>query len=407
MTEQDDAAFARTFITVLVVLVVTGLVLVMLSRFIVRATSGPDPVEAVAERIAPVGQVNLGEPIEPGERPGARSESTADQDTATESAETGDAETEATTAEAEPAPAKKAGAPAAEEVVAEAGRGKEVYESACFVCHASAGVGAPVLGEEADWQARVAQGMDVLYDHAINGYQGENGVMPAKGGRADLSDADVQAAVDYMVAESGGLPEDNGGGDAESTAADVVAAESPAAEPKADTAGGQGSEAKATGGAKAAGEAQATDDAKTAGDAQATDDGKAAGGAQAAGDGKPAGEAQAAAEAGAADETGGEQAAAEEAAAGEAATAAAAAEGKKVYDTACFICHASGAAGAPKHGDAAAWEPRLTKGKEVLYDHAVNGFMGDHGLMPPKGGRTDLSDEQVRAAVDYMVDAVQ
>ena len=76
--------------------------------------------------------------------------------------------------------------------------------------------------------------------------------------------------------------------------------------------------------------------------------------------------------------------------------------GKSVYDAACFVCHANGVAGAPKLGDATNWQPRLEKGQLTLYSNAINGFMGEVGMMPPKGGRPDLSDEAIRAAVDYM-----
>jgi len=62
--------------------------------------------------------------------------------------------------------------------------------------------GAPKVGDAAQWTARIAQGMDVLVRHAIEGYQGSAGVMPAKGARLDLSDKEVADAVEYMVAES-------------------------------------------------------------------------------------------------------------------------------------------------------------------------------------------------------------
>ena len=78
-------------------------------------------------------------------------------------------------------------------------------------------------------------------------------------------------------------------------------------------------------------------------------------------------------------------------------------DGKKIYDAACFVCHANGVAGAPKLGDAANWQARINKGESVLYSNAINGYMGEVGMMPPKGGRPDLSDDAVKAAVDYMV----
>lgn len=80
--------------------------------------------------------------------------------------------------------------------------GPQVYNSACIACHGNGVGGAPVVGDVPAWSARIAQGTDVLYDHAINGFQGSAGVMIAKGGRMDLSDEEVQLAVDYMVAES-------------------------------------------------------------------------------------------------------------------------------------------------------------------------------------------------------------
>ena len=78
------------------------------------------------------------------------------------------------------------------------------------------------------------------------------------------------------------------------------------------------------------------------------------------------------------------------------------ADGKATYDSACFACHATGAAGAPKFGDTAAWAPRIAKGMDMLKEHAIKGFKGDSGFMPAKGGRADLSDDAVAAAVEYM-----
>jgi len=78
--------------------------------------------------------------------------------------------------------------------------GKKVYDTACTACHAAGIAGAPKSGDKAAWAPRIAQGANVLYDHAIKGFQGKAGVMPARGGNTSLSDADVKAAVDYMVA---------------------------------------------------------------------------------------------------------------------------------------------------------------------------------------------------------------
>lgn len=80
-----------------------------------------------------------------------------------------------------------------------------------------------------------------------------------------------------------------------------------------------------------------------------------------------------------------------------------AADGKAVFDGACFACHLTGAAGSPKFGDKAAWAPRIAQGMDVLKQHALNGYKGNSGFMPAKGGRADLSDDDVAAAIEYMV----
>ncbi|MGH8657768.1 MAG: c-type cytochrome [Gammaproteobacteria bacterium] len=77
--------------------------------------------------------------------------------------------------------------------------------------------------------------------------------------------------------------------------------------------------------------------------------------------------------------------------------------GKKTYDEACNVCHGTGAAGAPKFGDPDAWAARIAQGVETLYNHSINGFQGKAGIMPPKGGRVDLDDDAIKAAVDYMI----
>ena len=70
--------------------------------------------------------------------------------------------------------------------------------------------------------------------------------------------------------------------------------------------------------------------------------------------------------------------------------------------TACFACHGTGAAGAPKLGDKAAWAPRVATGRDALLASAING----KGAMPPKGGQMHLSDAEIAASIDYMLDAL-
>ena len=120
---------------------------------------------AVAERIRPVGQVY---------RSGEEHESSAP--------------TVETPAEPEP--------------VATSMSGPQVYNAACLACHGAGIGGAPILGDAAQWADRLAQGADTLKEHAVQGYTGSTGYMPPKGGRLDLADAEIEAAVDYMVGEA-------------------------------------------------------------------------------------------------------------------------------------------------------------------------------------------------------------
>jgi cytochrome c5 len=80
--------------------------------------------------------------------------------------------------------------------------GKQIYQAACIVCHGAGIAGAPKLDDKGQWAKRIAKGVETLYANAINGVQGSAGVMPAKGGNAALSNAEVKAAVDYIVAQS-------------------------------------------------------------------------------------------------------------------------------------------------------------------------------------------------------------
>ena len=119
---------------------------------------------SVAERIKPVGQVSVG------------------------------------SAETRPAPVKNAPtAPTASPPVRD---GQQVYQATCVVCHGAGIAGAPKLGDKGQWAKRIAKGVDTLYASAVNGVTGSAGAMPAKGGNPALSNAEVKAAVDYMVAQS-------------------------------------------------------------------------------------------------------------------------------------------------------------------------------------------------------------
>lgn len=83
-----------------------------------------------------------------------------------------------------------------------------------------------------------------------------------------------------------------------------------------------------------------------------------------------------------------------------AAQAAETRSGAEVYDMVCHVCHSTGVLNSPKLGDAPAWSARLAKGTEALYASSINGL----NQMPPKGGRPDLSDDEIRLAVDYMLE---
>jgi len=77
--------------------------------------------------------------------------------------------------------------------------GTAAYETACIACHGAGIAGAPKVGDKAAWGPRIAQGKDTLYNHALHGFQGKSGVMPAKGGRADWPDDLIKQAVDHIV----------------------------------------------------------------------------------------------------------------------------------------------------------------------------------------------------------------
>ncbi|MBV7498481.1 cytochrome c5 family protein [Achromobacter sp. ACM05] len=225
--------------------------------------------------------------------------------------------------------------------------GEQVFATVCTACHTAGVAGAPKLGDNAAWAPFIKAGYDEMMKVALHG----KGGMPAKGGNPALSDYEVARAVVYMANKSGAsLPE-------------------PAA-PAED-------------GAKKEGEAAPA--------AQAAAPAPAAPAAAAPAAAAPAAAAPAAA------------APAATAPAPEQKAAAVNPAGEQLYKTACFACHATGVANAPKFGDKAAWEPYIKTGMDAMVKVAMTG----KGAMPPKGGAANASEDDIRAAVEFMVNAAK
>ena len=165
MSASHDRKFFDTFLLILGVLVGIAVALIVVARIIAANTSVAnrqfDPVyeKQVEERIRPVAH-----------------DAVAGQDN---------------TALATPVAAATAAVDLA---------GEAVYNQACVACHGAGVAGAPKVGDKAAWAPRIAQGKDTLYQHALGGFQGKSGFMPAKGGRSDFTDQSVKNGVDYMVA---------------------------------------------------------------------------------------------------------------------------------------------------------------------------------------------------------------
>ncbi|MGH8729005.1 MAG: c-type cytochrome [Burkholderiales bacterium] len=162
----------------------------MTSGFHLDMRSSAMSPEAVAERLKPVGQVVV-----------------AEGGVKTEKAGENGANARAPQAPASSAPAKEPAPPsssASQQALAKPTQstadakgadGKSVYDATCAACHATGLAEAPKTGDKAQWAPRIAAGMDALYASVLNG----KGVMPAKGGNPALSEAQVKAAVDYLV----------------------------------------------------------------------------------------------------------------------------------------------------------------------------------------------------------------
>ncbi|QYD69154.1 c-type cytochrome [Paraburkholderia edwinii] len=226
--------------------------------------------------------------------------------------------------------------------------GEEVYKAVCSACHASGAAGAPKFTNTADWAPRISQGFDTLWHTALTG----KGAMPPRGGTSpdDYSDYEIGLAVAYMANNAGAHFEDP---------------------PKP----APGAPAAAAAGAAASGAPAAAAGAADQGAAQAA----------------AAVAALASVPQSAAPGAGGAQQSAD-----------ASQAGKALYQQVCQACHAAGVLNAPKFGDKAAWATRLKDPIDQIYNYALHG----KGAMPPKGG-SNASDADVKAAVDYMLNAAK
>ncbi len=165
MSAQDRIFFKNFALLIAGMMVFTVVIIFAAIQLNDEATRPDDPnvTARLEERIAPVGQVYSGE-----------------------------------TGMAAIAAAKAAAAAAQPVAFDGALDGELIYNQVCAACHDAGVAGSPRL-EQAAWDSRIAQGMDVMVTHAIEGYQGEAGVMPAKGGRTDLTDEQVEVTVQWMV----------------------------------------------------------------------------------------------------------------------------------------------------------------------------------------------------------------
>ncbi len=222
--------------------------------------------------------------------------------------------------------------------------GEDVYNAVCAACHNSGAAGAPKIDDKAAWEPRVANGFDTLLNTAING----KGAMPARGGQ-NVPDDELTAAIAYMTEKAG-------------FSLDIPKAEAPIAtkEKAADTTTEMKIEEAPT--------AQTEEKAAVTTTEMKIEE-------------VPTAQTETVATANSISNI----------------------DGKALYKTICFACHDTGAANAPKLTDKILWQPRIALGKEALYNTAING----KGTMPPKGGNMALSDDEVKAIVDYMISVAQ
>jgi cytochrome c5 len=166
---HEHESFIKTpqqLVVVILLAFLVPIIGIILLVQLVTSTARPDPKalapEAVAERIKPVARLEFGA------REGA------------------------------PAPAGQPAAKPAAQAKAGPADGKAVYDKTCFACHAQSVAGSPKIGDKAAWAPRIKQGMDTLMQSVLKG----KGAMPPKGGNPSLSDAEVKAAVEFLVSQA-------------------------------------------------------------------------------------------------------------------------------------------------------------------------------------------------------------
>ncbi|MDY0309071.1 MAG: c-type cytochrome [Castellaniella sp.] len=222
--------------------------------------------------------------------------------------------------------------------------GEQVYQATCSACHGTGVAGAPKFGDKDAWAKYIAQGYEDLLKNALHGI----GAMPPKGGNAALDDFEVARAVVYMTNQAGASFDEPKEPAADGDAAQPAAAAAAAETPKADATEPATAE-------PAAAEPAAAPTAVAQAEPQ------------------PAAQADA-------DNT----------------------VGKKLYESICVTCHSIGLAGAPKFGDKNAWAPYIQTGMDTMLKNAITGV----NAMPPRGS-SQASDDELKAAIQYMVDAAQ
>ncbi len=291
--------------------------------------------------------------------------------------------------------------------------GEAIFNAVCTACHTSGVLDAPKL-EKAAWNDRIAKGLQGLVASAINGIN----QMPARGGDPSLTDEEMLSAVKYMTGKAGfDLSETEGSEATEAAAPEKRTEAAPAAEQKAaPEASTQNAEQKAAPEAPAQ-----TAEQKTAPKAPAQE-APAQAAEQKAAPKAPAqtveqktapktaeqktapapaqvAEQKAAPEAPAPAQVAEQKTVPTETPVAQTAAAHSDIDGQKVYQSICFSCHDSGVANSPKPGDKAAWEARIATGLPALYQSVLKG----KGAMPAKGGNSALSDDDIKAAVNWMV----